>query len=136
MPAPMKKQHKPAPPRTVYLWDKDNEPWKQMLAIKEMAHNQAARVVHCKRAPYDVYVGRPSPWGNPYSAKPTAKTMTELVADRATSVRLFAVALANDRAWQEKVKQELAGKTLGCWCKPGVLCHGHVLAHVANGGTL
>jgi hypothetical protein len=24
------------------------------------------RVVHCKRAPHDVYIGRPSRWGNPY----------------------------------------------------------------------
>ncbi len=24
------------------------------------------RVVHCKREPYDVYVGRPSKWGNPF----------------------------------------------------------------------
>jgi len=24
------------------------------------------RVVHCKREAYDVYVGRPGPWGNPF----------------------------------------------------------------------
>lgn len=24
-------------------------------------------VVHCKKAPYDVYIGRPGPWGNPFS---------------------------------------------------------------------
>ena len=23
-------------------------------------------VVHCKHAKYDVYIGRPSPWGNPF----------------------------------------------------------------------
>lgn len=30
------------------------------------------RVVHCKRAPYDVYIGRGqgSVWGNPFSFKP------------------------------------------------------------------
>jgi hypothetical protein len=26
-------------------------------------------VVHCKKARYDVYIGRPSPWGNPFSHK-------------------------------------------------------------------
>lgn len=26
-------------------------------------------VVHCKRAPFDVYIGRPSKWGNPWSYK-------------------------------------------------------------------
>jgi len=24
------------------------------------------RVVHCKKEPYDVYIGRPSKWGNPF----------------------------------------------------------------------
>jgi hypothetical protein len=27
------------------------------------------KVVHCKREPFDVYVGRPSRWGNPFSHK-------------------------------------------------------------------
>ena len=27
-------------------------------------------VVHCKKAPFDVYIGRPSKWGNPYSIGP------------------------------------------------------------------
>ena len=25
-----------------------------------------AKVVHCKKEKYDVYIGRPSKWGNPY----------------------------------------------------------------------
>ena len=24
------------------------------------------KVVHCKKEPYDVYIGRPSKWGNPF----------------------------------------------------------------------
>lgn len=35
---------------------KDNMPEKQL-------------VVHCKREPHDVYIGRPSIWGNPFSHK-------------------------------------------------------------------
>lgn len=27
-------------------------------------------VVHCKREPYDVYIGRGSKWGNPFSHNP------------------------------------------------------------------
>ena len=26
-----------------------------------------SNVVHCKRARYDVYIGRPSKWGNPFA---------------------------------------------------------------------
>src|ERR1700761_7257816 len=25
------------------------------------------RIVHCKKHPYDMYIGRPSKWGNPFS---------------------------------------------------------------------
>jgi hypothetical protein len=24
------------------------------------------KVVHCKKEPYDIYIGRPSKWGNPF----------------------------------------------------------------------
>ena len=24
------------------------------------------RIVHCKREPYDIYIGRPGKWGNPF----------------------------------------------------------------------
>jgi len=30
-----------------------------------MAHQL---VVHCKRESYDIYIGRPSKWGNPYQS--------------------------------------------------------------------
>ena len=28
-------------------------------------------VVHCKKANYDVYIGRPSKWGNPFTHLPS-----------------------------------------------------------------
>ena len=33
------------------------------------------QVVHCKKSEYDVYIGRPALWGNPYSSK--KGTLTE-----------------------------------------------------------
>lgn len=80
-------------------------------------------VVHCKREPYDVYVGRPSPWGNPF------RLGNEAQRDEV---------IARYRAWLlerpellARVRQELRGKRLGCWCAPRA-CHGDVLAEVAN----
>ena len=37
------------------------------------------RVVHCKKEPYDVYIGRPSKWGNPYSHKDNTKAQFKLI---------------------------------------------------------
>ena len=89
-----------------------------------MAHH---RVVHCKRAPYDVYIGRPSKWGNPF------KVGRDGTRDQV---------IARYQAWLHTQPQllaalpELAGKTLGCWCAPN-RCHGDVLArltdHAADG---
>lgn len=80
-----------------------------------------SRVVHCKREPYDVYIGRPSKWGNPFPIGPTQ--------DRDRVVALY-------EAWIQSQPHllasldELRGKTLGCWCAPKA-CHGDVLARLA-----
>lgn|SRR5262249_5134509 len=80
------------------------------------------RVVHCRKAKFDVYVGRPSKWGNPFKLRKGD--------DRRAALRQY-------RDWllhQDKLLaqlHELQGKILGCWCKPA-LCHGDVLAELAN----
>ncbi len=84
------------------------------------------RVVHCKKEPYDVYIGRPSKWGNPFSHKDGTK------AEYVVSTRKEAV----DR-YEEHLRQgellndihELEGKVLGCWCKPQA-CHGDVIVRL------
>ena len=37
------------------------------------------KVVHCKKEEYDVYIGRPSKWGNPFSHK--SDTMAKFKVD-------------------------------------------------------
>jgi Domain of unknown function (DUF4326) len=83
------------------------------------------RVVHVKRAPYDVYVGRPSPFGNPL--------VIGRDGDRGTVIRTYRAWLLAQPALVERARRELAGKVLGCWCAPSP-CHGDVPADVANGG--
>ena len=84
-----------------------------------MAHEL---VVHCKRAAHDVYIGRPSKWGNPF-----------VIGRDGTRDNV----IARYEAWLLEQPElvdalpELAGKTLGCWCAPRA-CHGDVLARLAN----
>lgn len=40
-----------------------------------------AKVVHCKKEPFDVYVGRGSVWGNPFSHK-EGTTAEHIVSNR------------------------------------------------------
>ena len=79
-------------------------------------------VVHCKRNTYDVYIGRPSKWGNPF--------VIPKDGDRAAVIAKY-------RRWirrQPKLMaalHELKGKRLGCYCHP-MPCHGDVLAELAD----
>lgn len=36
------------------------------IRILNRKNRKMGKVVHCKREPYDVYIGRPSKWGNPF----------------------------------------------------------------------
>ena len=80
-------------------------------------------VVHCKRSPYDVYIGRPSKWGNPFAIGRDG--------DRATVIRKYQQWLSQQPNLLAALKTELQGKVLGCWCAPQA-CHGHVLAELAD----
>lgn len=92
--------------------------------------NLKPRVVHCKKEPFDVYVGRGSKWGNPYSHK--EGTLAEEVVDsRSEAVKKYEeYLLSNDELMSSL--SELKGKILGCWCKPKS-CHGDILLKYANG---
>lgn len=80
------------------------------------------RVVHCKRERYDVYIGRPSKWGNPYKIGRDGSR-----AEVVEKYRAYILSRPDLLA----ALPELRGKTLGCWCGP-LACHGDVLAELAD----
>jgi hypothetical protein len=75
------------------------------------------KVVHCKREPYDVYIGRGSKWGNPF--------VLGRDGDRTEVIGKYTKYLVNNKELMGSL-HELKGKTLGCWCSPKA-CHGNVL---------
>lgn len=91
-------------------------------------------VVHCRKHKYDVYIGRPSRWGNPYSHKDD--TIAEFkVKTREEAMQKFEEYLLKNVELMSSL-HELKGKALGCWCKNvdggGQSCHGDILARYAN----
>ena len=80
------------------------------------------RVVHCKRSPHDVYIGRPTKWGNPFEMGKDG-TRDEVV----TKYRAWIV---NQPELMASL-HELKDKTIACWCSPQA-CHGDVLAELAD----
>lgn len=87
------------------------------------------RVVHNKREPFDVYIGRPSKWGNPFSHQ--AGTLAQFrVATREEAIARYEVWIKTQPHLIAAL-HELRGKVLGCWCSPKA-CHGDVLARLAD----
>ena len=86
---------------------------------------------------WDVYIGRGScpktgkrmgsrTFGNPFPLKENtpAECMSKYLRHLETSPVLM-----------NRIRTELVGKILGCWCKPSP-CHGDVLAALADGKTM
>ena len=88
-------------------------------------------VVHCKKAPYDVYIGRPSKWGNPFTHLKDGKTLAKhIVGSRDEAVEAYREWITNGEGKQlMKDLPELKNKVLGCWCHPKS-CHGDVLSEL------
>lgn len=87
------------------------------------------KVVHCKKERYDVYIGRPSKWGNPYSHKEGTQARFK-VATREEAINKYREYILNKPELLEDLC-ELKGKTLGCWCAPK-LCHGDILVELVE----
>lgn len=76
-----------------------------------------SRVVHCKKSSYDIYIGRPSKWGNPF-----------VIGKDGTREEVIEMYEEWIRKTPDLIKDlsELDGKILGCHCAPKA-CHGDVL---------
>lgn len=76
-------------------------------------------VVHCKREEFDVYIGRPGPWGNIFIIGPDGDR--NQVCDKhdiwlREQIKLGSIEKSDLLA--------LKGKRLGCWCGRALRCHG------------
>jgi hypothetical protein len=94
-----------------------------------------------------IYVGRPTVWGNPYTATSALEAGYKDGAKMA--VWAFRQWLAGTQAWGDERDErraiilgrvaELRGHDLACWCKLvdaagyPVPCHADVLLEIANG---
>lgn len=74
---------------------------------------------------YDVYIARPSMWGNPFKISDgyTREECIEKYRDYVLSSPELMARLP-----------ELKGKVLGCWCKP-LPCHGDILIELIDSAS-
>lgn len=89
------------------------------------------RVLNAHRDGKDVqgaiYVGRPSPWGNPFSLGKDG-TREEVLAK-------YIGWLHENPEFVDRARRALAGRDLICWCAPAA-CHAEMLRDLALGKAL
>lgn len=95
-------------------------------------------VCHCIHDEFDIYIARDMPrkslkdvgFGNPF--------VIGRDGDRSEVIEQYRVWLRQQPELVERVKRELKGKRLACWCRragqDAPACHGDVLVNVAEGG--
>lgn len=89
------------------------------------------QVVHCKKEPYDIYIGRTfGPlvdigWGNPF--------VIGIDGDRGTVFSKYEAYIKRTPELLRRIP-ELRGMVLACWCKltQDIPCHGDVLVKLTN----
>jgi len=81
-----------------------------------------------------VYVGRPTKWGNPYFIAHYADLSHDGRTEAVRRYRAWVFA-CNHRSTLDipRIKAELHGKDLACWCPLDQPCHADVLLEIANG---
>jgi len=86
-------------------------------------------IVNVNKEKYDVYIARPSKWGNPYTHIKGKFTRAEFVVKtRKRAVDCYREWIENgDGQHLLKDLHELKDKRLGCFCSPKKCCHGEVL---------
>jgi len=82
----------------------------------------SATVVHCKRDKYDIYIGRGSKWGNPYSIG--------VDGTREEVIEKYKQYIVTQTHLMDTLP-ELIGKRLACFCHPQA-CHGDILVKLVN----
>jgi hypothetical protein len=97
-------------------------------------------VVHCRKKPYDVYIGRPSKWGNPFTHINDGGTLAKyVVGSRDEAIDAYRKWITEgDGMYLLKDLGELKGKVMGCWCgsfdisHKKLKCHGQILLKLLN----
>ena len=94
-----------------------------------------ARVVSKRSGdPYDVYIGRPSQFGNPCAVGKKCPECGDVHRVGGSTLACYETYLRR-RLMEDpefaKAVESLRGKVLCCWCKPAP-CHGDLLLEIAN----
>jgi hypothetical protein len=76
---------------------------------------------------FDIYIGRRTPWGNPFAIGHDNMSRDDVIREYR---KYFQKEFVNNPE-KRKLIESLRGKRLGCHCKP-LACHGDIIAEFLN----
>ena len=76
------------------------------------------KIVHCKKSKYDIYIGRPTVYGNPF--------IIGKDGNREEVIRKFEEHARNNQSLLHFISLLHKDAILGCWCAPEK-CHGDII---------
>jgi len=89
------------------------------------------RIVNLNKESYDIYIGRGSKWGCPYTIIKDRPTLAkEIVDTKEEALSKYKEYVLSSPELMESL-DELEGKVLGCFCKPEK-CHGDILLELLS----
>jgi hypothetical protein len=81
-------------------------------------------IIHVRdKKPGDVYIGRPSLWGNPFKIGPDGSRLEVIEKYRVWLL------LPEQHQLRKEMRRLLRGKRLACFCAPHA-CHGDIISWV------
>lgn len=106
---------------------------KELIKPNNKREEPETKVVNKFHEHYDVYIGRGSKWGNPFTHIKDKQTKAQYVVNsREEAIEAYHVWITRgDGKHLMNDLHELKGKTLGCFCKPKS-CHGDVLVQLVE----
>lgn len=102
------------------------------FSTKEVKYDHRIRVVHFKKEPYDIYIGRlPNGRYNKWAYPKELRNKFPKGTPRKVIIDAYEEYLLSNEELMNSL-YELKDKVLGCWCKNlgggGKSCHGDILA--------
>ena len=89
------------------------------------------RIVNLNKEPYNLYIGRGSKWGCPFTIIKDRPTLAkEIVGSKEEALAKYKEYVLASPELMASL-DELEGKILGCFCKPEK-CHGDVLLELLS----
>ena len=100
--------------------------------IKSISSIKVTRVVNIRQSEFDVFIGRPGRWGNPFRIGPDGSREDVIIKHKEWLDGVRKSRSGRNPPTKDEIRKYLQGKRLGCFCAPKA-CHGDNYVKICRG---